>query len=70
MSNEDKQTILRFLAANGKCENPNPTLGPIHRYSLREEIEKQTNNDGEEYNARNRLDHSDPSFSRLQIPNR
>jgi len=39
LSQEDKSTILRFLAANGQLPNPNPALGSVHRYSLNEQLE-------------------------------
>ena len=52
LSSEDKETIIIFLAANGKCQNPNPQLGNIHEYSLRVENEQLTLETGQVVDAR------------------
>ena len=48
LSQEDKEVILRFLAANGQISNPNPALGSVHHYSLSETIERMKMTDGSE----------------------
>ena len=53
LSSDDKQAILRFLSMGGRCPNPNPQMGNIHRYLLQEEIQRTRLPNGQEIDSRN-----------------
>ena len=53
LSSDDKQAILRFLSLGGRCPNPNPQMGNIHRYLLQEEIQRTRLPNGQEIDSRN-----------------